>query len=167
MKYKILSTKRNKIKIIVGLLPLILFVILGIIDISGFYINKILLISLIIYLLLPLSIVKNKIIGDLELTNYYISFFTEQSGYIKIDLPKIKHCKLKYLGAKGNIHLMARGWSWESGNSFFEIQTKDTVYKVIFLSESIDDENELISYTEVLKRNNISYDFSLKNRKYR
>lgn len=166
MKYKILSAKQNKIKKIVEILPLIIFAILAIMDICGYYVNKIILLITCIYMVLPISIVRRKYIGDFELTDQYISFITQKKEYIKLNFTDIKHCKLSYVGAKGQIHLMFGGWSWETGYSFFEIQTNDTIYKINFLSETLEDENNLINFTEILKRNSIPYYFSLKNRKY-
>ena len=167
MKYKILSSKQNKIKKIVEIMPLILFVILAIMDICGYYVNKIILLITCIYMFLPISIVRRKYIGDFELSDQYISFITQKKEYIKLNFTDIKHCKLSYVGAKGQIHFMVGGWSWETGYSFFEIQTNDNVYKIIFLSESLEDESNLINYTEILKRNSIPYFFSLKSTKYR
>jgi len=167
MTFKILSKRRNKNKFMINLLLLILFGMLGFIVIKTDDLSaKILLFIIILFFITPLSLVRNKTIGNFELDENCIRFITQQGELVRLNLLDITFCKLEYGSYKGNIHFMAGGWSWESGVNQFEIEAKEKKYEILFLSESMKDVDKIFQYIDILKKNNISYHFEMNGRTF-
>lgn len=167
MIFKILSEKRNKYRFRMFFFILILFAVSTEIVIqTNNFIAKIFFCITCVFFLTPIFLIGSKIIGEFELNDNYISFITQQGEFVKLYFPEIIHCKLVYFGSEGSTHVMAGGLTWNSGVSTFTIITKEQKYEILFLSKSLDDQNRLIRYIDILKNNDISYYFDMKGRTF-
>jgi len=167
MKFDILSEKRNKYRLRIFIFILILFAISTEIVIqTNNFIAKIIFFATCIFFLTPIFLIGSKSIGEFELNDNYISFITQQGEFVKLCFSEITHCKLIYFGSQGSTHVMAGGLTWNSGVSTLTITTKKQKYEVLFLSKSLDDQDRLIKYLDILNNNNISYRFEMIGRTF-
>ena len=161
MIFDVISMKRTKIKMTIMLFAIVFFALAGIINInfeSFPYSKIIMIIALVLFLLVfltPIMLLGDKVIGELELANSFISFQNEHKETIKIALSEIESCELKFRGFKGEPQLTMKGFVFESGINYLKINTDKQKYKIAFLSYQTKDKNNLIKYIEILKANNI------------
>jgi hypothetical protein len=161
MIFDVISMKRTKIKMVIMLSTLVIFVLSGIINIyfeSFPYSKIIIIIAIVLFLIVfftPIMLLGDKVIGKLELANSFISFQNKPEEIIKIDLSEIKSCQIKFRGFKGEPKLTIKGFVFESGINYLKINTDKQIYKIAFLSYSTKDKDNLTNYIELLKVNNI------------
>ena len=140
MTFEILSEKRKKIKIRIVIFITILFIATGVIGIqTNNSIATDIFIGLFLLLLTPVFLLGDKTIGEFEFNDRSISFVTQQGENVELNLSDVTSCKIAYSTYKGNVHYMAKGWSWETGINEFKIETKEKNYNIPFLSKSMKD----------------------------
>jgi len=167
MIFKILSKKRNTLRLRIFIFNLISFAVLSEIVIeTDNSLAKTLMIINCVFFLTPIFLVGDKAIGEFELNDKYISFTTQFGDNIEIKLIDIISCQLKYAGCKGDTHVMAGGLTWNSGVNKFKIETKEKKYEILFLSQSMKDNDKIFQYIDILKNNNISYHFEMNGRTF-
>ena len=168
MIFKILSKKRNALRSNIFLLNLILFTILIVIVIqTDNSLAKTLMLINCLFFLTPIFLIGDKTIGEFELNDKYISFITQNSENIKLELIEVINCQLKYAGCKGDIHVMAGGLIWNTGVNKFKIETKEKKYEILFLSQSMNDKDKIFQYIDILKKKNIAYYFEMNGKTFK
>ena len=162
MKFKILSKKRNRLLTLIRIIILLIMLLSGFIIVEyDLIIAKIIFGVILLYNITPLSLLGKKDIGELELTDKGINFITQENKFVKLLFCELSECSLSYFGYKGKLELFYRGLYWNHGENKLKIKASSDNFDVLFLSENAEDKNKIIQYIEVLKKNNVTFNFDI------